>query len=481
MQLVLFDCDGRAANEILTHRGELTDARSERPAQAILNADALVLVIDASGTNEQIDADFTEFIRFLRLLEDSRSHRSEIGGFPIYLVLSKCDLLAKPQDTFSDWSNRIEERRRQVEARFKEFLEGNEEEGPAGFGSIDLNVMTTAVRRPALQGSPAAPRDPFGVADLFRQAIYSAGDYRDRFRRSRRRLFVTASAAIAFVVLLVAGAVGLLLTREQFQTVPLASNVENYRSRENPNPSARLTEPLQRKISELSDIRRDPDFAKLPEEMQEYVTSRLKELSAYQEYKSRLLRERPPSELHTLDELNRQENRLQESLVPPTEYRKEWAGTDAELLRQKWLSDIKAIRNAVAEISEWSGRNADAASNLMQFKDRPGMVLPWGEWDERVASLLATGNKPVHPESDPLPGSEPLPTMKAPAVTYATVQTFQTVRDADRDWEAAKRKLQRQREIAAALGLIGDGRRKNRRSRFPPISRRINAAIGCNC
>lgn len=457
LQLVLFDCDGRAANEILTHRGDLEDVKSEKLANAILNADALLLVVDASATHEQFEADFAEFTRFLHLLEKNREHRSEIGGLPVYLVLSKCDLLAQPQDSRSDWANRVEERRTQVEARFKEFLEEDEEKSPLGFGSVDLTVTATAVLRPALQGSAAAPRDPFGVADLFRQAIHSADDYRARLGRSHRRLLITVAVAVAFVLLLVSGAIGLILTREQFQSVPLAGAVENYRSRENPTPSARLTEPLQRKISELSDIRRNPDFERLPPDLQDFVSNRLRELSAYQEYKARLERERPPSEMRTPEELNRLESRLRDSLGPPSEYQNEWTRTDAELLRQKWLGDISAIRNAVAETSEWHSKNAEAADNLEQFKDRPGMILPWGEWNERVQNLLETAGKPLHPESELLRGSEPLPSMKAPAVTFATVQAFQTVQLAREYSDKAKKKLTRLRDIATALGLVGNG------------------------
>jgi hypothetical protein len=268
---------------------------------------------------------------------------------------------------------------------------------------------------------------------------------------------VTVSAAVAFVALLVTGAVGLVLTRERFQSVPLAGVVENYRSRENPTPSARLTEPLQRKISELSDIRRNPDFDKLPQELQDFVSNRLRELSAYQDYKARLERERPPGEMRTPEELNRLESRLRDSLGPPSEYQNEWTRTDAELLRQKWLSDISAIRNAVAETSEWYAKNAEAAENLEQFRDRPGMVLPWSEWNERVQSLLAMGSKPLHRESELLRGSEPLPSMKAPAVTFAAVQAFQTVQIAEEYWDKAKKKLMRLGDIATALGLVGDG------------------------
>jgi GTPase SAR1 family protein len=456
LDAVLFDCDGRAANEILTHHGDLDDAKSARLSQAIRNADALVLVVDASATHEQLDADFSEFIRFLRLLEEKRTYQSEIGALPVFLVLSKCDLLARPEDSASAWSERIEERRKQVEARFKEFLEGDDD-APSGFGSIDLTVMATAVRRPALQGTPAAPREPYGVADLFRQSLHAADDYRTRSRRSHKRMMVTAGAAVAVVTLLVAGAVALVVTRDAFQSVPLTAIVENYRSRENPTPSARLTEPLQRKIGELSDIRRDADFDKLSTELKDYVSNRLKELTTYQEYKSRLERERPPSQMRGPEDLNRLETRLQDSLGPPNEYLNEWQKTDAELLRQKWLGDIKAIRNGVAEMTEWHGKNTDAAVDLMQFKDRPGTALQWPEWHDRVDALLAAANKLPHPEAEPLRSSEALPAMKAPPATWSTVIAFRSVEDAQREWESHRQRLERLRDLSQALGLGSDG------------------------
>src|SRR4029077_14252576 len=108
LEAVLYDCDGRAANEILTHRQMLSEQKT-RLAQAILLADALILVVDASAGPEQIDSDIGEFIRFLRLLEQSRGHRSEIGGLPVFLVLSKCDLLAQPNDSLAGWQQRIDE------------------------------------------------------------------------------------------------------------------------------------------------------------------------------------------------------------------------------------------------------------------------------------------------------------------------------------------------------------------------------------
>src|SRR5205823_8027244 len=98
-------------------------------------------------------------------------------------------------------------------ARFKEFLD---ETDVGGFGSIDLTVLTTAVRRPP--AAPAAPpsRDPVGVAELFRQVFAAARDFRSRAQKSQRRLAVTALGAAAVVVALVGGAVGLFLNHNAF-------------------------------------------------------------------------------------------------------------------------------------------------------------------------------------------------------------------------------------------------------------------------
>src|SRR5262249_15842479 len=56
-EAVLVDCDGRAANELLSRRRSLDAAGGNGSlAQAVLGADALVLAIDASAPAAQVDA-----------------------------------------------------------------------------------------------------------------------------------------------------------------------------------------------------------------------------------------------------------------------------------------------------------------------------------------------------------------------------------------------------------------------------------------
>src|SRR6185312_4864573 len=142
----------------------------------------------------QVESDFVEFDRFLRHLETSRSQRAEVGGLPVFLVLTKCDLLAKPGDTAADWMERIEQHKRDVDARFRAFLARREQEaGPLPFGRIDLHLWATAVKRPALGEHPPRPREPFGVAELFRQTLEEAAAFRERRQRAGRRLLWTVT------------------------------------------------------------------------------------------------------------------------------------------------------------------------------------------------------------------------------------------------------------------------------------------------
>ena len=70
------------------------------------------------------------------MLEQGRGQRTEVGGLPIFLVLTKCDLLAQVDDKALDWIEHIEERKRQLDGRFREFLARQSPgEGPLPFGA----------------------------------------------------------------------------------------------------------------------------------------------------------------------------------------------------------------------------------------------------------------------------------------------------------------------------------------------------------
>src|SRR5262249_44411965 len=180
----LTDCSGKAAQAILASKGELPLDNSL--TQALLDADALILVIDASASLER---NVELMGQFLRLLQCARGERVEVSGLPVHLVLSKCDRIAKPGDTNSQWLQRFEAAKRQLGGRFQEMLRHR-----AGlpFGQVHLHLSATAVERPAL-GDRAAKPEPLGVAELFRESLTSAQAHHANCEHAAGRLSLTVS------------------------------------------------------------------------------------------------------------------------------------------------------------------------------------------------------------------------------------------------------------------------------------------------
>src|SRR5439155_16923366 len=220
------------------------------------------------------------------------------------------------------------------------------------FGDIDLHVTATAVKSPAFAGDqPARAQDPWGVAELFRAALIAAANFRDRRTQSRYRLFSTVVTAIGLIGLLVAFIAVFLAGRELTTAVTLAGKVESYRAREGPTASQRLREPLDRKAAELADLAGDPDFVNLAPDLQRFLRDRLAEISAYRDYKARLLRQRAPADARSEDDLQEIDQRLRQELPLPADYAAEWKQTDSAVIRDKWLEDIVALRGAAAFVA----------------------------------------------------------------------------------------------------------------------------------
>jgi hypothetical protein len=459
-EAVLVDCDGRAANSILTsRRGLAADPAAGSLAAEILSADALLLVVDAGASPAQVDNDLAEFVRFLRMFRRDRGRRSEVGGLPVFLVLSKCDLLAKPTDTSADWQARVDARKMEIGRRFKEFLEDDSDDDRLPFGAIELELAATAVKWPALADAPARLREPWGVAELFHRALVAAGAFQTHRAGAQRKLVWTVSGAAAFFAALLGLAGGLVAMRQSAPSLELSNKVESYRAREGLTASTRLSEPLQRKFSELSDLAADPEFAKLPAEEQKYLTGRLKELEQYINYADRLQRVRPPADARSDDDLRETERLLQTELALPAEYQTEWRQTEAAVLHDKWLDDIKAIRKSVADVEAWYRERITEGSGLLLFTDRTAdnAPLPWTAWTEKVGDLLRpSGQSPFRP-GDRLRDSRSV--RLARAVTYDTVLRLPGADQARSQWDRLRQRLERLRDVVQALGLAGDGSR----------------------
>lgn len=430
LDALLIDCDGRVANELLARQRSLEgDAAGGTLAHAIADADSLVLVVDASANATQMDSDFGQFARFLRLLEQSRGRRNEVSGLPVYLVLTKCDLLVKPTDAAIDWLDRIEQHKNRVGGRFQEFLDRDKEDA-APFGRIDLHLWATAVKRPELSGTPAKPREPYGVAELFRQGLEGASAFRQRQSQSHRRLFLTVVGSLGLVALMGAGAVTLVLTRGSSEPGALERRVNSLRAREQEESPRVRHRDIHPKMEELTAIVNDPDFDALPAKKQEEVRDRLHELQAYEQFEKKLLPIQDPRDARSFAQLQEIETNLQ-NLKIPAEYRADWSNTDAGRRYSDYLDDIKAMRVAVVKVEDWY-RNL--AKDGKQVLDNAGKAnLP-----KRAKKVLDEAKNAPFPENDPdklLPGGK--------RATYAAVFGFTSVAELRRQWEnEIKKKLE---------------------------------------
>src|SRR5262249_29702138 len=155
----LVDCAGGLGQEYLGGQRSLDD-RGDL-ASALAAAGAVVVVASPGSDQAQLEQTFSQSADLLKRFDSPRGHGYEVAGLPVYLVLAKCDLLARKDDTQSAWIQRVEEGKRKIGKRFQDFLART---SALPFGSVDLHLWATAIRRPALADRPARPQDPYGVA-----------------------------------------------------------------------------------------------------------------------------------------------------------------------------------------------------------------------------------------------------------------------------------------------------------------------------
>jgi hypothetical protein len=454
LDAVFIDCDGQLANDLLSRRKELNESSPEGTlAREVLDADTLILVVDASAPPAQVDADFLEFGRFLRMFERQRGQRIEVGGLPVFLVLTKCDLLAHPEDTSAAWMDRIEESKHQVAKRFNEFMARSAAAGSSrAFGHIDLHLWATAVKRPALAGIPAKPNEPYGVAELFRQCFVDATKYRRRCSSASRRLLWTLAGTCALFILLL----GLITTLAighglHRSSSDLQSRIENYQLGEGRNVAERLRgspTDLRLKIAAWAEFRNDPGYDKLPPELRDLVRDRLEELKSYSAYLEALQSTPVLAAGGDRADLESLVEALKTSLALP---RPEWSATEAGRLHDDRLEEAQALLKAVASVEEWYRSRTQTAEKLWLFSDRlpgrDGAVLNWPAWQGKVNEFLMQSVTQPWRDSTPVPG--------ATAYTYANILQLPAVSRARVDWERARQKLERLRDTSAVLGLGG--------------------------
>jgi Double-GTPase 2 len=443
---ILTDCSGPAAEELL-HNKEGLDARKPigSLARSVRTADGLIILLDASATPLQMEQQFAVFSTFLHKLEEGRGKRTEISGLPVFLVLTKCDLLAKPTDSMMDWMETIEQRKREVGEAFREFLAREAPvKGRVPFGRTDLQVWATAIKRPALQQTPAKPYEPFGVAELFRQSLEKADDYRVNREKAGRRLFWTASISAGVVLLMGWVTAGLAFYNLEKPQSELEQRLNAYLFSEPASSAERMRgiseEDLRKRLTTLQEIRSDPEFSALTEAQRQTVTERIKEIEDYLNYLARVRQTPNAANLIQVARLREQRKKLETELAPPPE----WKETVAGALQRELLADYNCLVTAVDEYCQWFRENGRKAQALWTFEAED---LRGAAWNSRARALLEKTSK------IPFAGDETLP--NCPTLKPGTALVFDEVSRDRAYFERMRNHLLQLRDLLAALGMLG--------------------------
>ena len=192
----VIDCSGQSALELL--QSEKAFAGAHPLKKPILEADAVLLVVDVSAPKKQINDDFRQAARWLKQLHEFRGKRTDIAALPVYVVLTKCDLLAMKDDTLGTWKTRIEVAKSEYEENFRKYLDQH----APGFGTIQLKVLETSIKQPTFGDKATKTVEPFGVSELFHDCVRSASDFQKRRQASQSRLQNVVVGMLGLVVML---------------------------------------------------------------------------------------------------------------------------------------------------------------------------------------------------------------------------------------------------------------------------------------
>jgi len=431
----LLDCNGVDALAMFNSATPFEDANPlQKP---LLDADAILLLVDASLPPKKLDDEFRQFAEWLKEYHEARGSRTDVGGFPVYLVLTKCDLLAKPDDTFAKWLQRIEEGKRNIDQRFRVALKDQE----AGFGSIDLRISATAIRRPALADRTAKSLEPFNVAELFRESMHAAADLQERRATSQHRLQNVLVGLVGIVIMLALAVTMLLIYQPESTLATLEDKAGKYVPRNDQPAAVRLGETLknlEKKKTELDELTKDPGFANLPTETQESMTRYRDEIALYLELAEWAKTEvKFPFMAKTEEQFHTQKKGL-DGFNYPDHFDSTRIGKHIQRARDEYVTIEREIKEEV----NWLQAQTDASNKLyatgaeLQFKLSKKQKLTEQEENQWKSDYLAlTIPKPRVQRNGPIPGVS--------GVTYEFLDKFQAVQIARKNWDAAKGKLNR--------------------------------------
>jgi hypothetical protein len=431
----LLDCSGAVAQDYVLGKRALDEPAGLAPA--LLDADALLLVVDAAGPPKQLEQDFAQLDHFLHLLQDVRSRHMDIAGLPVFLVLTKCDLLARPNDTRSLWMQKIEEGKRRIGQKFQDFL--SRPSHRPHFGDLRLHLSATAAQRPALADIPARA-EPYGVAELFRECLHAAEAYHQRRDRAGQRLSLTIMGMAALLGVCALAMVLLLFSQPNRELEKLKDQVSDLVPGQALSAAERLRGTpgtLAERLKATQELERQPLYPQLPEQQREATERYLRELAAYLETYQEFQRTiKPPHLARNAEELARFEKGLHEFALP-SEYAGDWQDTRLaqrlRVVREEYAALRRAEGAAIQKIHDHIKETRRLRDQGNKFSDDLDVKMPPAAtavetWFSAVAEQL----EPCipFPKGDTIPG--------VPGLSYEKLDHLPRVRAAAAEARSAQ-------------------------------------------
>jgi hypothetical protein len=428
--VTVLDGSGASALEMLQANEPFTAAQPLR--QDVLNADAVVLVADVSLTSTQLTDQFRQFAHWLKALHEFRGRRTDIAELPVYFVLSKCDLLAKKDDTNGAWIKHIEEIKGKFDENFRKYLKMDS----VGFGTLKLKLSATAIKRPALADRPAMAQEPFGVAELFRECVQSANDFHERRQTAQSRLQNVVVGLVGLIVMLVLSVAFLV----EFQPPPRGTSLDEKVQAALPKSNADATErlrgtskKLQDRATKLAEIESDAEFARLPSATRKAVSDNRAELTAYllleQETQTKL---KLPYLAKNDDELKKQESEVEKVASP-----KAWADTRVGKSVERVKREYQMLHAAIDAEDAWvqgqiaENRKLEKAGNRVHGKlldQDAGAEQEAKDWQRHYRAQM--NHRPPMPRDDNVPGVS--------QIAYEDLAKFAPLKASYKEWRKSK-------------------------------------------